>query len=211
MTGQGLKNIGRVAADAAMVLPVAASGSRQIQLSELSPEELWIRGMEECNEEDRPEAMRYFEHHVVVGGTDPRARQARLYPGQAREEKYLTALEFTRLAADLGRIELADDARYMACRSYHELSPEPQLDQEKLYEAGDWDMRRRAYDSAIIYFEDVVEQYPMTEFAPGRVGKIYGMLEHAEEQEEVRERLLIEYPDSAVAQRHRGAGGRQGS
>ena len=29
-----------------------------------------------------------------------------------------------------GRAELADDARFMACRSYEELSPDPQLDQE---------------------------------------------------------------------------------
>jgi outer membrane protein assembly factor BamD len=73
---------------------------------------------------------------------------------------------------------------------------------EKVYSSGDWYRRRRAYDSALLYFEDVVEQYPQTRWAPRallRMVEIYGILEWDEEREETRSRLLREYPQSEAA------------
>lgn len=72
----------------------------------------------------------------------------------------------------------------------------------KVYLSGEWYYGRRAYDSALIYFEDVVENYPGTEWAPKVLLKqyeIYGILEYDEERTEIRERLLREYPESEAA------------
>lgn len=227
----------------ALVLLAAACGGRQDPISELGTEELWNAGVTAYNAEDWDDAIRYFDRYVLVGGSDPRVIQARYYVGQAYFEKrqYVTAAaELSRLAADLGRTDLADDARFMACRAYNELSPDPQLDQEytraaldhcgalldyfpdseyaeqaadivrgmrgklaeKSFEAGRWYHRRRAYDSALIYYEDVVANYPETTWAPKallRQYEIYGVLEYDEEREEVRRRLVEDYPDSREA------------
>ena len=221
---------------------LGACGGRQAAISQLAPEDLWNRGIAEYNEEDWDEAIRYFERFALAAGADPRVYQARYYVSQANfaEERYVTAAaEFTRLAADLGRQDLADDARFMACRSYEELSPGPQLDQEytraaiqhcatladyfpesdhvaeanaiidrmrnrlaqKVYGAGEWYYRRRAYDSALIYYEDVAEQYPGTRWAPRalrRMIEIYETLGYVEERDAAVERLRAEYPESSV-------------
>jgi outer membrane protein assembly factor BamD len=128
----------------------------------------------------------------------------------------------------------------MACRSYQELSPNPQLDQEysraaidhcqalvdyfpesphaaeaaaiveqmwdrlaaKAFQGGEWYLRRRAHDSAIIYFEDVVRMYPRTVYAPRalrRMMDVYEILGYEEEREETRARLIRAYPDSPEA------------
>lgn len=231
------------------LLLLAGCGSRETPLSELGPEQLWTQGVEHFNEEDWDDAIRYLDRYALVAGSDPRVYQARYYVGQAHfnDGEYVTAAtEFSRLATDLGRLELADDARFMACRAYEELSPRPQLDQEytraaidhctslvdyfpdsefapratdivdrmwgklarKVYETGEWYLRRRAYDSAMIYFNDVVERYPQTEWAPRALGElvgIYSTLQYETEREETLQRLLTEYPDSPAAREH-GAG-----
>ena len=227
----------------ALVVLTAACGGRQDPIGNLGAEELWNAGVTAYNAEDWREAIRYFDRYVLVGGSDPRVIQARYYVGQAyfQQRQYVTAAsELSRLAADLGRTDLADDARFLACRAYDELSPNPQLDQEytraaldhcgalldyfpdseyagqaadiirglrgklaeKAFDAGRWYHRRRAYDSALIYYEDVVENYPESEWAPRsllRQYEIYGVLEYEEEREEVRRRLVEDYPDSREA------------
>lgn len=226
-----------------MLAVISACGSKSVPLSELSPEDLWTRGVVAYEADDWDDAIRYFDRYALVAGTDPRAYQARYYSANARFERkeYVTAAaDFSRLSSDLGTADLADDARFMACRAYDELSPSAQLDQEytraaidhcralidyfpdsefapraqeiaermvgklaqKIYENGDWYFGRRAYDSAIIYFEDVVDLYPGTAWAPRallRLVEIYGILEWTEEREETRERLLREYPESEAA------------
>lgn len=239
-----VRNALRLGALTVMMAVLPACGAKQTPISEYSAPELWEMGVNAYADEDWDEAIRYFDRFVLTGGSDPRVMQAAYYVGQAyfEKEEYVTAAaEFTRIAGDLGRAELADDARFMACRSYEELSPDPELDQEftqaalqhcqalvqyfpeseftgranaiidemtgklaeKVYGTGRWYERRRAYDSALIYFEDVVEQYPGTEWAPKALLKqfeIYSILEYEEEQEEVRDRLLREYPESAASQ-----------
>lgn len=221
-----------------------ACGPKQTPLTQLTAEDLWLRGVAAYNEEDWADAIRYFDRYAIVAGADPQVYQARMYVAQAhfnRDEYVTAAAEFARLAGDLGRTALADDARFMACRSYEELSPDAQLDQEytrsaishcqdlidlfpdsefrepaqeivremweklarKTFETGDWYQGRRAYDSAIIYYDDVVAQYPQTPWAPralARLVEIYGILEWDTEREETRERLLRDYPQSPEAQ-----------
>ena len=225
------------------LMAVGACGGKQTPISQLGPEDLWNRGIQEYNEEDWDEAIRYFERFALSAGADPRVYQARYYVSQANfaEKRYVTAAaEFTRLAGDLGRQDLADDARFMACRAYEELSPNPQLDQEytraaiqhcatlvdyfpdsphadeanaiidrmrnrlarKVYDAGEWYFRRRAFDSSLIYYEDVAEQYPGTVWAPRAIKRlvdVYEILGYADELEEARARLLRDYPDSPEA------------
>ena len=63
-------------------------------------------------------------------------------------------------------------------------------------------MRGVADDGALIYFEDVAEEYPGTLWAPRglkRLVDIYTTLEYQEELEEARQRLLRDYPDSPEA------------
>ena len=74
---------------------------------------------------------------------------------------------------------------------------------EKVYQNGLFYQRRRAYDSAVIYFTDVVEEYPETGFAPQALRKlieVYGVLGYVEEVAETRPRLLRDYPNDPAAQ-----------
>lgn len=228
---------------AILVLVGSACGPKTPPITQLTATQLWERGIEAYNDADWDDAILYFDRFALVGGTDPRVNQARYYVAQAHFERgeYVTAAgDFARLATDLGQSELADDARFRACRAYEELSPGPQLDQEytraaidhcgaliqyfpdseyagpageivdrmwskmaeKVYLSGDWYQRRRAYDSAIVYFDAVVEQYPDTRWAAealARLVAIYGILEWDDEREEARARLLSDYPESAAA------------
>lgn len=73
---------------------------------------------------------------------------------------------------------------------------------EKELETGRYYYRNRAYDSAMIYFEQVVEAYPRTPQAPEALLMLmrsYQRVEWEEEAEETRERILRLYPDSEAA------------
>lgn len=84
----------------------------------------------------------------------------------------------------------------------------------KLYLNGDYYYKRHAYDSSIIYFEDVLDQFPNTRAAPRallRLIQVYRRLGYREEMEAARERLVSQYPDSEEAREAREislAGGR---
>lgn len=232
-----------MAALALAAVVLSACGAREVPLTQVAPEDLWTRGVEHFNDRRWDDAIRHFDQYTLVGGTDPRVHQARFYAAEAHFNKreYVTAgSRFSALAGDLGRVDLAAQARFMACRSYNELSPRPQLDQEytraaidhcqayvdyfpdhehaerateivsnmwhrlaaKAFESGEWYQRRRAFDSALIYFEDLVRLYPRTSYAPQalrRMIEIYEALEYDEEIEETRQRLLRAYPDSPEA------------
>ncbi len=228
---------------AAVAALSAACGPKAPPLTQMTPEELWLKGVDAYNARHWDKAIRFFGQYITVGGTDPRVHQARYYTGEAyfNDHQYVSAAgEFTRLAGDLGRTDLADDARFMACRAYEELSPDPQLDQEytraaidhcqalinyfpdsshadqareivanmqeklaaKVYEGGEWYFHRRAYDSAVIYFDVVVKQYPQTEHAPkalARLIRIYDILDYQDEHDQAVQQLRSQYPDSPEA------------
>jgi len=73
---------------------------------------------------------------------------------------------------------------------------------EKEYLNGNHYFRRRQYDSAIIYWQFVVDLYPDTEFAPRALLGLFRANEaigYADLAAEARTRLLDEYPDSPEA------------
>lgn len=73
---------------------------------------------------------------------------------------------------------------------------------EKIFIAGDFYYRRKLYHSGIIYFNDLLEQYPRNEWAAQallRLFQSYTGLDWTREAEEVRARLLRDFPDSPAA------------
>lgn len=238
-----MKSLNRTVLGVVLLAGLAACGSRRTPLGDLGSDQLWEMGVAAYNDRDWDEAIRFFDRYALVAGSNPLVIQARYYVAQSyfNKRQYLTAAaEASSLASDLGRTDLADDARFMACRAYEELSPRSQLDQEytraaldhcsalvdyfpdsefaprateiaqemrgklakKVYDTGHWYYRRRAYDSALVYFEAVVDQYPGTRWAPTALlqqYEIYGILEYEEEREEIRQRLVQDYPDSREA------------
>lgn len=74
---------------------------------------------------------------------------------------------------------------------------------EKVYDAGRFYVRRQALDAAVVYFREVVDNFPQTRFAPMALESLvetYDRLGYVEEAEAQRERLLRDYPDSPEAQ-----------
>ena len=73
---------------------------------------------------------------------------------------------------------------------------------EKIFLAGEFYFRRKLYHSGIIYFNDVLDQYPRGQWASQsllRLFQSYLSLDWDVEAEEVRQRLLREFPDSDAA------------
>lgn len=73
---------------------------------------------------------------------------------------------------------------------------------QKVYDNGLFYFRRSLNDAAIVYFNEVVSQYPETPQAPAalmRLYETYGRMKYEEEQAEARARLLRDYPQSAEA------------
>jgi len=80
----------------------------------------------------------------------------------------------------------------------------------KVYQNGAYYMRRQFYDSAVIYFEELLEAYPDTDWAPRALAGIieaYQEIGYQEEVEEAREQLLTRYPDSPEAEALRDGSG----
>lgn len=73
---------------------------------------------------------------------------------------------------------------------------------EKELLAGDYYFRRHAYDSSLIYFDDLLKTYPKTTAASQallRMVQAYEALGYKEDAQAARERLLREYPGSQAA------------
>lgn len=73
---------------------------------------------------------------------------------------------------------------------------------EKEYLNGEFYLNRDMYDSAIKYFEFVLDRFPDSEWAPRALLGIYEAnmaIGYDDLAEEARERLLARYPDSAAA------------
>jgi outer membrane protein assembly factor BamD len=73
----------------------------------------------------------------------------------------------------------------------------------KAYETGMFYLRRRAFDAAVVYFQQVVDQFPQTELAPAallQMAETYTRQGYVEDAQEARERLLRDYPTSPEAQ-----------
>ena len=84
----------------------------------------------------------------------------------------------------------------------------------KIFIAGDFYYRRNLFHSGIVYFNDLLEQYPRNEWAAQallRLHQSYSELEWDTEAEEARERLLRQFPDSEAAREIGAAAGTGGA
>jgi outer membrane protein assembly factor BamD len=73
---------------------------------------------------------------------------------------------------------------------------------QSLFEQGEFYYRRKMWDSAIIYFEDVLDSFSGTPAAPDALLHLYRCFMEIgwdDRAEEARERLLERYPDSDAA------------
>lgn len=80
---------------------------------------------------------------------------------------------------------------------------------EKEYGTADFYFRRKLWDSAIIYYQFVVQIYPDTEWAPMALLGIYRSnkaIGYDDLADEAKKRLLQEYPDSPAAAQLRADG-----
>jgi len=122
---------------------------------------------------------------------------ARLSPKPALDQEYTrAAIEHCRsLAAYYPTSEFVPRAQEILTEMTNKLA-------EKTYEAGDFYMKRGLIDSAILYFDATVEEYPTSRWAPRallRLYEAYNRLSYKEEADEVRARLIRDYPTSAEA------------
>jgi outer membrane protein assembly factor BamD len=81
---------------------------------------------------------------------------------------------------------------------------------EKIFIGGEFYFRRKLYSSGIIYFNDVLEQYPRNRWAAKallRLYQSYVALDWEAEAQDARDRLLREFPDSEEAAEIRTEGG----
>jgi outer membrane protein assembly factor BamD len=72
----------------------------------------------------------------------------------------------------------------------------------KSFLQGEYYFKRKAFDSAILAFNNVLNSFPQSETAPRALLKLlhtYEELGYADEAKEARERLLRDYPESAEA------------
>lgn len=117
------------------------------------------------------------------------------------------------LDAQYGEIALRTLQTFLAAFPSSPLRPEAEAEIARLeqwfatkdYESGMHYLRRRAYDSAIIYFEDIVEKYPGTPRARDaylRLAEVYDRIRYREDMREICETLRTRYPgDSEVRER----------
>lgn len=122
---------------------------------------------------------------------------ARLSPTPQRDQAYTNeALGVCRnVAADYSGTPAGQEAARLAGEMRLKLA-------EKDYLNADFYFRRKLHDSAIKYFEFVVESYADTEWAPKALLGIYlsnKAIGYDDLADEARERLLAEYPDSPAA------------
>jgi outer membrane protein assembly factor BamD len=73
---------------------------------------------------------------------------------------------------------------------------------EKAYQNGSFYFRRGLYDAAVVYFNDVLTQFPETPWAAAALARqveSYGRMGYREEEAAARARLLRDYPQSPEA------------
>lgn len=112
---------------------------------------------------------------------------------QTFTEQALTACENT--ARDYAGTNEGNEAQTLATDMFQRLA-------ERDFQVGESYFRLKFYDSARIYYEDVVSEYPTTPAAPkslARLVELFTIIEYDDLADENRQRLLIEYPDSPSA------------
>jgi outer membrane protein assembly factor BamD len=163
-------------------------------------------------------AETYFGRREFVTAATEFARFATDYPNSplADDARFQVCDAYRQLSPDVQRDQEYTRAAVDHCRALVAYFPAsehvPAAEQiiremmdklaDKEFAGGEFYFRRRAYDSAIIYFENVVREYPASPAAPRallRLVQAYGQIGYDEEAAEARDRLLREYPGSAEA------------
>ena len=74
---------------------------------------------------------------------------------------------------------------------------------QKVLQAGEFYFKRKAYDAAVVYFQEVVTEFPQTTVAPTALKQLfeaYTLIGYVEEAQQAKDKLLKDYPDSPEAQ-----------
>jgi outer membrane protein assembly factor BamD len=150
---------------------------------------------------------RYPGHPGAADAALGRCRSyAALSPQPERDQTYTqdALRECSNAALDFAGTPQAEEATEIAREMRTKLA-------EKDYLNGEFYFRRDLHDSAIMYFEFVIQRYPDTEYAPLALLGIYEAnmeIGYEDLAAEARDRLLAEYPDSPAADEVRANGSR---
>jgi outer membrane protein assembly factor BamD len=172
-----------------------------------APEALMRLGRSHMARRNYVSAASYFQRLAEAFPSNPlnlEARYAicqsyvRLSPAPQLDQEYTrAALEHCgSVATNFSGTAEADSARTAVGQLREKLAA-------KGYQNGLFYQRRRAYDSAVIYFGDVAEEYPETSVAPEalrRLLDVYTVLGYVEEAQDTRARHLRDYPNAPAAQ-----------
>lgn len=160
------------------------------------------------------EAVADFERLVTDFPTSPLALEgrfgmcdaySRLSPRPQLDQEYTNAAlaHCESIVRSFPGTPQAEQAAEMVTRMREKLA-------QKRYETGMFYFERRAYDAAVIYFQDTVARFPSTSVAPTallRIYESYQRIGYEEEAAEARERLLRDYATSPEARGLPQAGG----
>ena len=129
---------------------------------------------------------------------------ARLAPHPQRDQEFTErAVNACRTTAqEFEGMNVASEAREIQGRMFDRLA-------ESLFLQGRHYQRRGFHDSAILYFQDLVDFYPQTRWAAQgflALHRSYTSIGWEEEAERARQRLLENYPDSEAARELEGGG-----
>lgn len=152
---------------------------------------------------ERLEAAREFRRVADEFPQHPRASLALLRSADANAELWKRAeldptygetaiAVYRELLARYATLPVADSARQRIAELNDRFA-------EKTYKAGAFYLRLRAFDSAIIYFRDVVANYPRSEFASKALIKLveaYRKIGYTEERRETCDHLRQFYPNA---------------
>lgn len=138
---------------------------------------------------------------------DARFRVCQMYeqlsPIPARDQEYtVTAIDHCRSLR-----AFYPDSEYAAPAAEIITALENKLAQKELA-TGDFYFDAKAWDPAIIVYQHLLEKYPTSSAAPVallRMYEAYTEIGYTEEAQEVRERLLQQFPDSEAARQVRGS------
>jgi outer membrane protein assembly factor BamD len=126
----------------------------------------------------------------------PISQRDQTFTERAVEACRTTAIEFQGM-------NVADEARELQNRMVDRLA-------RREYEDGRFYQRRGLHDSAILVFQDLVDYYPQTVWAPRgylALYRSYRAIGWEEEAEQARARLLANYPESEAARELRAENG----
>lgn len=171
-----------------------------------APEARLMLGRAHMERNEYLTAATHFQRLVTDFPSSPLALTARLATCEAYREispRPQLDQEYTRAAI----------LHCQAVAEYYPGTPEAEQSQEyvdelraklarKVYENGMFYVRRNAFDAAIVYFQQVLDQFPETNVAPAalaRMVEVYSQIGYVEEAEAARERLLQQYPQSEEA------------